>query len=68
MDNLGKDSGLEPIHLEAIKTLAEEIDHPVEDVNNIYASVLKNLKPNARVQDYLSVLVSKKVRDKLHHL
>jgi hypothetical protein len=58
---------LEPEHLEAIKALAEEIDCPVEKVNMTYASALESLSSNARIQDYLIVLASKKVRDALRH-
>jgi hypothetical protein len=58
---------LELGHLEAIKALAKEIDHPVEEVSQIYASTLESLKSSARIHDYLSVLAGKKVRDKLQH-
>ncbi len=62
------DTKLEPEHLKAIEALAEEIDCPEEKVNKIYASALESLKSSARIQDYLIVLTSKKVRDVLHHL
>jgi hypothetical protein len=58
---------LEPDHLQSIKALADEIDLPVEQVSQIYASTLENLKTSARIQDYLLVLASKKVRDELRH-
>jgi hypothetical protein len=58
---------LKPDHLETIKALAEEIECSVEDVNKVYASVLQSLQSNARLQDYLYVLASKKVRDVLRH-
>lgn len=58
---------LEPEHLKAIEALAKEIDCPVEEVNEIYNSALGSLKTSARIQDYLIVLISKKVRDVLHH-
>ena len=58
---------LEPDHLQTIKALAEEIDCPVEEVNNIYVSTLGSLKSTSRIQDYLPVLASKKVRDMLRH-
>jgi hypothetical protein len=61
------DTNLEPEHLNAIEALAEEIDCPVEEVNNIYASALGSLRSSARIQDYLIVLASKKVRDVLRH-
>ena len=61
------DTNLEPEHLNAIEVLAEEIDCPVEEVNNIYASALGSLRSSARIQDYLIVLASKKVRDVLRH-
>jgi len=58
---------LETDTLQSIKDIAKEIDCPVEEVNNIYVSILKNLKSSARIQDYLHVLASKKVRDTLRH-
>jgi hypothetical protein len=58
---------LEADDLETITALAKEMDRPLEEVSRIYASILASLKTNARVQDYLPVLASKKVRDKLHH-
>jgi Protein of unknown function (DUF3562) len=58
---------LEPDHIQTIKALAEEIDCPIEEVNNIYASTLESLKASARIQDYLPVLAGKKVRDKMRH-
>lgn len=54
-------------HLKAIEALAKEIDRPVEVVGKIFMSALENLKLSARIQDYLIVLASKKVRDVLHH-
>ncbi len=59
---------LETEYLQTIKALAEEMECPVEEVDKIYASALQDLKSRARIQDYLNVLASKKVRDKLHHL
>jgi len=58
---------LESDHHHLIKALAEDIDLPFEEVNVIFVSALESLKSNARIQDYLSVLASKKVRDTLHH-
>ena len=58
---------LETDTLQSIKDIAKEIDCPVEEVNNIYVSILKNLKSSARIQDYLHVLARKKVRDELRH-
>lgn len=58
---------LEPEHLKAIEALAREIDCPVDEVNNIYASALGRLRSSARIRDYLIVLTSKKVRDTLRH-
>ena len=60
-------SKLETDYLELIKALADEINLPVEEVSQIYASKLESLKLSARIQDYLLVLASKKVRDELLH-
>ncbi len=54
-------------HLQTIKALAEESECSVEKVNTIYASALQSLRSSARIQDYLHVLASKKVRDALRH-
>ena len=56
---------LEPEHLYAIKGLAEETNHSVEEVKIIYAKELRSLNSAARIKDYLIVLTSKKVRDVL---
>ena len=58
---------LETDYLESMKVLAEEIKLPVEQVSEIYASTLESLKTSARIQDFLPVLASKKVRDRLRH-
>ncbi len=58
---------LENNHLQSIKALAEELDLPMEEVSQIYASTLESLKKSARIHDYLIVLASKNVRDKLRH-
>jgi hypothetical protein len=56
---------LEPEHLSAIKSLADEIHHPVEEVNKIFTSTFESLNSDARIRDYLVVLTCKKVRDEL---
>ncbi len=58
---------LEPEHLSAIKALADEIHHPIEEVNEIYASTFESLNSDARIKDYLVVLTCKKVRDELRN-
>jgi hypothetical protein len=58
---------LETDSLQSIEDLAKEIDCPVEEVNTVYVSTLNNLKSSARIQDFLHVLASKKVRDELRH-
>jgi hypothetical protein len=58
---------LETDSLQTIKELAKEIDCPVEEVNTVYVSTLNNLKSSARIQDFVHVLASKKVRDEFRH-
>ena len=58
---------LKPEHLYVIETLAEETNRPLEEVKQLYAETLLLLGSDARVQDYLIVLTSKKVRDVLRH-
>lgn len=56
---------LEPEHLRAIKMLADEVHHPVEEVKEIYTQTFENLDAEARIKDFLIVLTCKKVRDEL---
>jgi hypothetical protein len=49
-------------HASTVKSLAEEVAGPVHEVANIYESVLLEYKDNAKIKDYLPVLVSKKVK------
>lgn len=58
-------SQLAPEHVSAIGSLAKEINRPVEEVTNVYVAALGHLESSARIQDYLVVLTSKKVRDAL---
>ena len=58
---------LEAKDLYAIDKLAQETSHPAEEVTKIYADVLGRLRPGARIQDYLIVLASKKVRNMLRN-
>jgi hypothetical protein len=59
------DLELKPEHLYVIETLAEETDRPLEEVKRLYVQTLLLLGSDARVQDYLIVLTSKRVRDVL---
>lgn len=51
----------------SIEELAKEVDCPVEQVNIVYDKTLNNLKSKARINDFLHVLASKKVRDDLRN-
>jgi Protein of unknown function (DUF3562) len=59
------DDQLKPEHLHDIETLADEANQPIEEVKMLYAEVLVGLGTDARIQDYLLVLTSKKVRNVL---
>ena len=56
---------LRPEHLHDIETLADEANQPLEEVKMLYAEILAGLGMDARIQDYLLVLTSKKVRNVL---
>lgn len=49
-------------HLAAIRALAEETGRPPDEVAAVYQCQLVLLASNALVQDYLPVLVMKRVR------
>lgn len=54
---------LEPEDLYAIDQLAQKTKHPPEKVKRIYAAVLVRMRSGARIQNFLTLLTSKKVRD-----
>ena len=49
-------------HLDAIRHIAGDLARPVEEIAERYEAELTQLKGRARIQDYLSVLVSKRVK------
>ncbi|SDI63397.1 DUF3562 domain-containing protein [Paraburkholderia phenazinium] len=50
---------------EVVRTIAAETNTPTETVSKIYADTLADYKTDARVFDYMPLLVAKKVRDTL---
>ena len=50
---------------EVVKAIAAETNTPAETVSKIYADTLADYKADARILDYMSVLVAKKVRETL---
>lgn len=52
-------------HAHNIERLAQEIDYPVQVIEPIYEETLARLKTNARIHDYLPILVAKGVRQAL---
>ncbi len=54
---------LDPQDLYAIEQLAQKTRHPAEKVKRIYADVISRLRSGARIQGFLTLLTSKKVRD-----
>ena len=53
---------LDPQDLYAIDQLAQKTRHPAEKVERIYAEVISRLRSGARIQSFLTLLTSKKVR------
>jgi hypothetical protein len=50
-------------HIRAMKMLAKDLDSPEEQVSQIYEFELEKLKADARVKEFLIVLVSRRVRE-----
>jgi uncharacterized protein DUF3562 len=65
MANIYDESNEEAVHLDAMESLAEEANRPLAEVKRLYERELMRLKPGARVRDYLVVLASRRVRDRL---
>lgn len=56
---------LGPQDLNAIDQLAQKTRQPTEKIKRIYAVVISRLRSGARIQSFLTLLTSKKVRDML---
>lgn len=54
-------------HGHAISLLCEELAKKEEIIRPLYEQILLDMKKNARIQDYLSILVYRSVRDLAKH-
>jgi hypothetical protein len=52
-----------PVHRDAVTTLAGDMRISVDRVHKLYCIVLERLSKEARIRDYLPILVTKKVRN-----
>ena len=59
---LHADGGERSRHFGEIQVLADELGRPVPEIAQLYEDVLDSLRAQARVTDFLAVLVSKRVR------
>ena len=58
----GVDS-IPPVHRDAVITLAGDMRISVDRVHKLYCIVLERLSKEARIRDYLPILVTKKVKN-----
>lgn len=56
---------MERLHLNAIEALSQKTKRPVEEIAKLYVSELVRLRTGARVQEYLVLLTSRRVREAL---
>jgi acyl-[acyl carrier protein]--UDP-N-acetylglucosamine O-acyltransferase len=52
-------------HFSAIQRLVRDVHSPEEEIRHLYEDVLKEFKSEARIKTFLSILVSKKVKELL---
>ncbi len=53
------------LHLNAIRSIAKDTGFTEEDVGFVYVTTLEELEKQARIKDYLTVLVIKEVKNML---
>jgi len=53
-------------HLSAIQMLAKDAGSSEEEIRGLYEGVLQEFKDDASITTFLSILVSKKVKEFLH--
>lgn len=49
-------------HFNAMQSIADELDRPMHEIAGMYEEILKDLRAQAAIDDYLPVLVSKRVK------
>ncbi|HVL76470.1 MAG TPA: DUF3562 domain-containing protein [Noviherbaspirillum sp.] len=54
-------------HAAAVASLATELDRPIDEIEALYEDELERMRPQASIQDFLSILVSKRVRQTCRH-
>lgn len=52
-------------HLSAIHLLSQDSGVPEEDIRMLYEQELDRLKERARIKDFLSVLVSRRIKERI---
>jgi hypothetical protein len=65
MVSIFADADEESLHSGVIAALAEEIRRPIVEIRPIYERVYLQLKPLARITDFLPLLVARRTRDVL---
>jgi len=68
MKDLGlyEDENEQKQHFRAIQMLVKDAGSSEEEIRLLYEGVLQEFKNEARIKTFLSILVSKKVRELLH--
>jgi hypothetical protein len=62
---LYEDEAEQKQHFSAIQRLVRDVRSPEEEIRPLYEDVLKEFKSEARIKTFLSILVSKKVKELL---
>jgi hypothetical protein len=55
-------------HLDAIQSLTKDLGSPAEEVRQVYESVLEEFQKVANVRIFLTIIVSKAVKDLLREM
>ena len=63
---LYEDENEKRIHATAIQILTRDEGSSEEEVRRLYEGILEELKKDAKVKSFLTILVSRKVKDLLH--
>jgi hypothetical protein len=52
-------------HHSAVQRLAEDLGLPIIEIGTLYEGILKELRKSARIKDYLMILATREVKDRL---
>jgi hypothetical protein len=63
MASIFADPDEESLHSGVMAALADEVHRPIVEIRPIYEDLYREMKPHARITDFLPLLIARRARD-----